>query len=72
MTQTMNIFELRISALGPSSGRYRSTHPEQPMSSAGADWALDDMIDECKKIAEQYGFTIVRSGYGVRATHEIE
>lgn len=68
---TVNEFEVQITALGTSSGRYRATKPGVPMASDAADAALNEAVDQFKETLEKYGFVVTRRGYGVRGTREV-
>lgn len=70
--QTLQTFDFRISALGPSSGKYSKTAPDTPMPSPRAQKALYEAVDELKVLIEAHGFTVINSGYGVIGIREID
>ena len=72
MTDTIQEFEVKILAVGPSSGRYRRYAPEIPMPSPGASEALDKAVGEFQATLAAHGFTVARTGYGVAGIKEVE
>lgn len=72
MTDTLQGFDIHVVAVGPSSGRYRLTAPGVPMPSPRASEALDAAVEEVKATLAAHGFTVARTGYGVRGIKEVE
>ena len=70
MTRTVQVFDFEITAVGPSSGRYRASVPDQPMPSPAAGDALLAAVDEIARVLSEHGLEVVRSGFGVRGTGE--
>lgn len=69
---TINEFEFRVLAVGPSSGKFRRMRPDLPMPSPRASEALNVCVDEIQATLASHGFTVARSGYGVHGVKEVE
>lgn len=71
MPSTLQGFDIHVVAVGPSSGRFHRFNREVPMPSPRASEALDAAVEEVKATLAAHGFTVVRTGYGVRGIKEI-
>ena len=68
---TINEFEFRVLAVGPSSGKFRRMRPDLPMPSPRAGEAINSCMDEIQATLASHGFTVARTGYGVHGLREI-